>query len=69
MQSYCFFFLSVVLDSSGKSRGFGFVRFAEESDQVKALIEMQNYKGLGSKPIRVAVANPKRYFYVILFNF
>ncbi len=47
--------------SNGKSRGYGFVRFAAESDMDKALIEMQNFCGLGYKPIRVSLAIPKRY--------
>uniref|UniRef100_A0A094ZZ83 tRNA selenocysteine-associated protein 1 n=1 Tax=Schistosoma haematobium TaxID=6185 RepID=A0A094ZZ83_SCHHA len=47
--------------TNGKSRGYGFVRFLTESDMDKALIEMQNYCGLGYKPIRVSLAIPKRY--------
>lgn len=47
--------------TNGKSRGYGFVRFLAESDMDKALIEMQNYCGLGYKPIRVSLAIPKRY--------
>lgn len=47
--------------TNGKSRGYGFVRFLTESDMDKALIEMQNFCGLGYKPIRVSLAIPKRY--------
>lgn len=47
--------------NNGKSRGYGFVRFAAEADMDKALIEMQNFSGLGYKPIRVSLAIPKRY--------
>ncbi|BHF76751.1 tRNA selenocysteine 1-associated protein 1 [Sparganum proliferum] len=50
-----------VVMNNGKSRGYGFVRFSSESDQDKALIEMQNFCGLGYKPIRVSLAIPKRY--------
>ncbi|XP_007899043.1 tRNA selenocysteine 1-associated protein 1-like isoform X1 [Callorhinchus milii] len=49
----------VVLDSRGKSRGFGFVRFADEAEQKKALDECQSGKGLGEKPIRISIAVPK----------
>ncbi|PVD23017.1 hypothetical protein C0Q70_16278 [Pomacea canaliculata] len=51
----------VVLDSTGKSKGFGFVRFSEESDQQKALVEMQHMAGIGRRPIKVGLAAPKRY--------
>lgn len=50
----------VVLDSRGLSKGYGFVRFGEETDQQKALIEMQHTTGLGRNPIRVSLATPKR---------
>ncbi|XP_067856835.1 tRNA selenocysteine 1-associated protein 1-like [Heptranchias perlo] len=49
----------VVIDSFGNSRGYGFVRFAEEAEQKAALEECQNAKGLGGKPIRISVAIPK----------
>lgn len=50
----------VILDSNtGKSKGFGFVRFGDEHEHSRALTEMQHYRGLGSRPIRVAVATPK----------
>lgn len=55
------FLLIAVVMNNGKSRGYGFVRFASEADQDRALIEMQNYSGLGYKPIRVSLAIPKRY--------
>nr|XP_034314708.1 tRNA selenocysteine 1-associated protein 1 isoform X1 [Crassostrea gigas] len=50
----------VVLEPSGKSKGYGFVRFTEETDQQRALIEMQHMQGVGKKPIRVSLATPKR---------
>ncbi|GAB6033337.1 tRNA selenocysteine 1-associated protein 1 [Chamberlinius hualienensis] len=49
----------VVLDANGRSRGYGFVRFADEYEQQQALIHMQNYSGVGGKPIRVSLATPK----------
>lgn len=50
----------MILDSNtGKSKGFGFVRFGDEHEHARALTEMQHYRGLGSRPIRVAVATPK----------
>ncbi|XP_041360171.1 tRNA selenocysteine 1-associated protein 1-like [Gigantopelta aegis] len=49
----------VVLGSSGKNKGFGFVRFSEETDQQRALIEMQHMTGIGRNPIRVSLAQPK----------
>ncbi|WAR23712.1 TSAP1-like protein [Mya arenaria] len=50
----------VVLDSRGHTKGYGFVRFSEETDQQKALIEMQHTSGIGRKPIRVSLATPKK---------
>ncbi|XP_053394621.1 tRNA selenocysteine 1-associated protein 1-like isoform X2 [Mercenaria mercenaria] len=50
----------VVLDSRGMSKGYGFVRFSEETEQQKALIEMQHTIGLGRKPMRVSLATPKK---------
>ncbi|CAO3640220.1 unnamed protein product [Mucor hiemalis] len=43
---------------TGLTRGYGFVRFAEQLDQQRALIEMQGYF-IGSRAIRVSVATPK----------
>jgi len=53
-------FFVVVLDSNGKSRGYGFVRFMSETDQQRALIEMQGYSGANKKPLRISMATPKR---------
>lgn len=50
----------VVLDQSGASKGFGFVRFTNEDEYQKALVGMQNARHIGSKPIRVSIATPKR---------
>ncbi|CEP12538.1 hypothetical protein [Parasitella parasitica] len=43
---------------TGMTRGYGFVRFAEQLDQQRALLEMQGYF-IGSRAIRVSVATPK----------
>lgn len=48
------------MDNDGKSRGYGFVRFKDEADQQRALIDMQHFTGLGKKPIKVSMATPKR---------
>ncbi|KAJ2103689.1 hypothetical protein GGI09_000530 [Coemansia sp. S100] len=40
-------------------RGYGFVRFADEADQQRALVEMQGHV-IGSRTIRVSTATPKR---------
>ena len=39
---------------------YGFVRFSDMNDQRDALIHMNGFYGLGPKPIRVALAIPKR---------
>lgn len=43
---------------SGKSRCFGFVRFTDELERQKALIEM-NGAWFGGRPLRVALATPR----------
>jgi len=50
----------VVLDVTGRSKGFGFIRFTDEYEQQQALVQMQNYMGLDSKPLRVSPATQKR---------
>lgn len=49
----------VVLDESGFSKGYGFVRFGSEAEQQHALSSMTGELGLGSKPIKVSMANQK----------
>jgi len=49
----------VVLDAAGNSRGYGFVRFSDESEHRQAMIDMQGAVGCGSKPLRVSAATPK----------
>lgn len=43
---------------TGQSRGYGFVRFADEQDQQRALVEMQGVY-CGNRPMRVSPATPK----------
>jgi RNA recognition motif-containing protein len=43
---------------SGMSRGYGFVRFADESDQLRALTEMQGIY-FGNRRMRISTATPK----------
>lgn len=43
---------------SGQSRGYGFVRFSDETDQQRALVEMQGVY-CGSRPMRISTATPK----------
>ena len=50
----------VVLGNGGVSRGFGFVRFGNQAEQMAALREMQNFGGLGGRPIRVSGATPRK---------
>ncbi|XP_063408750.1 tRNA selenocysteine 1-associated protein 1-like [Mytilus trossulus] len=52
--------VKIVTDSSGRSKGYGFIRFTEENDQQRALIEMQHFPGISRRPIRVSLATPKR---------
>lgn len=49
----------VILDSSGFSKGYGFVRFGAEEEQKSALYEMNGFVGLGSKPLKICNAVPK----------
>ncbi|KAJ2306918.1 hypothetical protein IWW54_004573 [Coemansia sp. RSA 2705] len=41
------------------SRGFGFMRFGDDADRQRALVEMQGHV-IGSRAIRVSAATPKR---------
>lgn len=49
----------VILDSSGYSKGYGFVRFGNEDEQRNALFAMNGYTGLGTKPLKICSAVPK----------
>ena len=45
-----------MLDESGFSKGFGFIRFNNEVEQQTAMTSMNGMSGLGGKPIKVSVA-------------
>lgn len=49
----------VVVDGSGFSKGYGFIRFGEEREHQSALSSMMGLAGLGAKPIKVSPAVPK----------
>lgn len=58
----------VIVDHSGCSRGFGFVRFGSQQEQ-KSAISMSGTVGLGGKPIKVnygseLTKNPGKYSYL-----
>jgi RNA recognition motif-containing protein len=50
---------------TGQSRGYGFVRFSDESDQQRALVEMQGVY-CGNRPMRISTATPKTRY--VAFN-
>jgi RNA recognition motif-containing protein len=45
---------------TGQSRGYGFVRFLHQLDQIQAMNEMQGFV-IGNRPIRVSLATPKHH--------
>lgn len=47
------------MDSSGFSKGYGFVRFGSEDEQKNALYAMNGYIGLGTKALKICNAVPK----------
>ena len=50
----------VVIDSNtGRSKGFGFVRFGDENERSMAMTEM-NGVYCSSRPMRISVATPKK---------
>ncbi|VVC94026.1 tRNA selenocysteine 1-associated protein 1 [Leptidea sinapis] len=49
----------VILDNSGYTKGYGFVRFGNEEEQRNALYAMNGYTGLGNKPLKICTAVPK----------
>lgn len=49
----------VVLDSTGNSKGCGFVQFPDQRLQKRALDECQGVVGLGGKPLRLSLAANK----------
>lgn len=49
----------MILDSSGFSKGYGFVRFGSEDEMKDALMNMNGYIGLGTKALKICNAVPK----------
>ncbi|KAK9880452.1 hypothetical protein WA026_011698 [Henosepilachna vigintioctopunctata] len=49
----------VILDNSGFSKGYGFVRFGSEEEMKNSLMYMNGYIGLGTKPLKICNAVPK----------
>jgi len=49
----------IMVDESGTSRGFGFVRFGDQQEQMSALGTMDRKTGLGDRPIKVSTAYNK----------
>ncbi|XP_025062012.1 tRNA selenocysteine 1-associated protein 1 isoform X1 [Alligator sinensis] len=50
----------IATDLLGYSRGYAFVRFGEQGDQMRALQDCQNAAGLGGKRIRLSIGISKR---------
>ncbi|XP_054840485.1 tRNA selenocysteine 1-associated protein 1-like isoform X3 [Eublepharis macularius] len=50
----------VATDLLGYSRGYGFVRFSDEGDMMRALQDCQNAPGLGGRRIRLTLGISKR---------
>lgn len=49
----------VILDNSGFSKGYGFVRFGSEDEMKDSLTTMNGYVGLGTKALKICNAVPK----------
>ncbi|KAJ8943995.1 hypothetical protein NQ314_009578 [Rhamnusium bicolor] len=49
----------VILDNSGFSKGYGFVRFGSEEEMKDSLVSMNGYIGLGTKALKICNAVPK----------
>jgi RNA recognition motif-containing protein len=47
----------VIIDTSGHSKGYGFVRFSSEDEMKNALVQMQGVTGCGSKALRLSPSN------------
>ncbi|KGL77870.1 tRNA selenocysteine 1-associated protein 1-like, partial [Tinamus guttatus] len=50
----------IATDLLGYSRGYAYVRFGEQGDQMRALQDCQNAPGLGGKRIRLSIGISKR---------
>lgn len=51
--------VKVMLDSSQVSRGYAFIRFSTEDEHKDALAQMNGYRGVGGKALKVGLAVPK----------
>lgn len=49
----------IVIDSMGRNKGYGFVKFGDESEQQRALKEMVGVIGCGTKALRIGLATPR----------
>ncbi|RZF42768.1 hypothetical protein LSTR_LSTR013357 [Laodelphax striatellus] len=49
----------VILDMTGYSRGIGHVKFSSEDEQKHCLKNMNGFKGLGSRPLKVTATLPQ----------
>lgn len=47
------------MDSSGFSKGYGFVRFGSEDEMKDSLTSMNGFVGLGTKALKICNAVPK----------
>lgn len=51
--------VKVMMDSNGQSRGYAFIRFNSEDEHKDALANMNGYRGVGGKALKVGLAVPK----------
>jgi len=51
--------VKVMLDTSQVSRGYAFIRFSTEDEHKDALAQMNGYRGVGGKALKVGLAVPK----------
>ena len=49
----------VMLDSTQVSRGYAFIRCSTEDEHKDALAQMNGYRGVGGKALKVGLAVPK----------
>lgn len=50
----------MIEDETGTSKGYGFVRFCDQSERDRSLTELDNTLGLGSKAIKIREALPPK---------
>eukprot|EP00039_Didymoeca_costata_P015450 m.263136 g.263136 ORF g.263136 m.263136 type:complete len:243 (-) comp16226_c2_seq33:2992-3720(-) len=59
---------TVQTDSEGRGKGYGFVRFGDKLEQIRAVSEMQGVIGCGQKPLRIGEATPKNIVKPVAYN-